>query len=403
MRSFGLTRKALVALSLFSFFCSYSVAVVGQASAVDASQRANPPSVTPQQSATPPAPAATGTEKDTGNAKGAKGKDAPSDGYTDPTSIGDAETAPKTAPVEDWNTLAIPSELLVPAPAPPLKVSTPKYTREFIQLIWRPRDIINLYVIKPVGVAKPPVIVYLYSFPTDTSRFKQDEFDQTVTENGFAAVGFVSALTGERFHDRPMKEWFVSDLQEALGSSVHDVQLILNYLTKRGDLDMTRVGMFGDGSGASIAILSAATDPRIQAVDLFDAWGDWPDWLAHSSLIQLEDERADYLKPEFLKTVENLDPVKYLPQLTKQKVRLQYLKSDHVTPDAAKTRVLAAAPASATIVQYESQKDFMAEMITSKKIFDWIQQQVVTPTVAAQETEPKSTTQPLAADKASDR
>ena len=62
------------------------------------------------------------------------------------------------------------------------------------------------------------------------------------------------ALTGQRYHDRPMKEWFVSELRESLATSAHDVQMVLNYLASRGDVDMNRVGMFGDGSGASIAI-----------------------------------------------------------------------------------------------------------------------------------------------------
>jgi len=30
-----------------------------------------------------------------------------------------------------------------------------------------------------------------------------------------------------------MKEWFVSEMQESVGSTVHDVQMILNYLETR--------------------------------------------------------------------------------------------------------------------------------------------------------------------------
>lgn len=393
MRSFEITGKAPVVLILFSFFCFYSIAVAGQAATVGASQSTNPPAATQTQSADPRAE----KEKDA--------KDASNEASADAKSEAKDEHMASTNRSEDWNKLAIPDGLRAPEPVtPPMKADFPTYTREYVQFMWRKEDRVDLYVIKPVGVTKPPVILYLYSFPTDMHRFAQDEFDQTVTKNGFAAVGFVSAMTGERFHNRPMKEWFVSDLQEALGSSVHDVQLILNYLTTRGDLDMTRVGMFGDGSGASIAIMAAATDPRIQALDLFDAWGDWPNWMAHSKLILAEDERAQYTKPEFLKNVENLDPVKYLPQLTKQRVRLQYLKTDHITPEAARTRMVAAAPANATIVQYQDGADFMNKMVTSKKIFDWIQQQVVViPAVATQGSEPANGTQPAAADKVVDR
>src|SRR5262249_42588244 len=151
------------------------------------------------------------------------------------------------------------------------------------------------------------------------------EFCRALTQNGFAAVGFVSALTGPRYQNRPQKKWFISELEESLGSSVHDVQMILNYLASRGDLDTDRVGMWGDGSGASIALMAAAVDSRIKALDLLDPWGDWPDWLAKSTLIP-EDERADYLKPEFLNKLAGLDPVKWLPQLKTENVRLQYIE-----------------------------------------------------------------------------
>jgi hypothetical protein len=291
-------------------------------------------------------------------------------------------TSSDTRPKEDWNALAIPHDLVVADAMPPLRGNFPDFTREFVQVEWRPSDVIDLYVMKPVGVKKPPVILYLYTFPGDTDRFKADEFARTATRNGFAAVGFVSALTGQRFHDRPMKEWFVSELQEALGSSVHDVQLILNYLDKRGDLDMTRVGMFADGSGASIAIMAAAVDQRIKTLDLFGAWGDWPDWLAYSTLVP-DDERAAYLKPEFLKNVENLDPIKWLNRLKTQRVRLQYLQNDTITPKAARERMEAAAPPNAKVVRYDNTKAFVQTVgVNGTKMFDWIKEEIVPGSVA---------------------
>jgi hypothetical protein len=251
----------------------------------------------------------------------------------------------------------------------------PEFTRELLRIQWRPLDPLDLLVIKPTHVKKPPVILYLYSFPSDTDGYVNTEFCKSLTERGFAAVGFVSALTGPRFHDRPNREWFVSELQESLATSVHDVQFILDYLTARGDLDMSRVGMWGDGSGASIAIMAAAADPRIKVLDLLDPWGDWPAWLAQSSLVP-EQERAQYLKPEFLKKVENLDPVKWLPALRTQEVRLQLINSVMVTPTAAKKAIETAAPPNTKIVHYESAKDFLKQVAPSDKGFDWIKAQL---------------------------
>jgi cephalosporin-C deacetylase-like acetyl esterase len=191
-------------------------------------------------------------------------------------------------------------------------------------------------------------------------------------------VGFVSALTGHRYHDRPMKEWFVSELQEALVTSVHDVQMILDFLSTRDDLDLSKVGMFGGGSGGTIAILAAAADPRIKAIDLLDPWGDWPDWMASSSMIPA-DERRNYVKPEFLNKIAPLDPVEWLPNLRSQQIRIQQVFDDDVTPKAAKDRIQSVVAASATVVKYENTGQFFhAE--SGGRLFQWLKDSLRPPT-----------------------
>ena len=277
--------------------------------------------------------------------------------------------------LEDWSSLSLAdSELIPETPLLGEKVERPQFTRELLQVKWRQGDPIDLYVIRPKGVAKPPAILYLYSYPSETSTFGSDAYCANVTKDGFAAIGFVSALTGHRYTNRPMKQWFVSELQEALGSSVHDVQMILNYLSTRDDLDMDRIGMFGVGSGASIAILSAAADPRIKTVDLIDPWGDWPDWMAKSSLVP-ESERANYVKPEFLKKVAALDPVKWLPQLKSQRVRLVQVLDDSDTPKIVQKRIKAAAPQTAQIVAFHTTAQFSSAE-AGDKLLQWVKAQL---------------------------
>jgi len=216
---------------------------------------------------------------------------------------------------ESWTKLTLDgSNLKAQQPVLGQKDQDPEFTRELIQVQWRVWDPIDLYVIRPRHAEKPPVVLYLYSFPSGPEVFRDGDFCRQAVQGGVAAVGFVSALTADRFHDRPMREWFVSELQEALVSSVHDVQMILNYLASRGDFDMDRVGIFGMGSGATIAILAAAADPRIKVLDLLNPWGDWSDWTAQSALIP-EDERPAYSNPEFQKRVALLDPVEWLGKL----------------------------------------------------------------------------------------
>src|ERR1700678_1771331 len=109
---------------------------------------------------------------------------------------------------EDWTALSIKgSDLHALHPILGEKDDVPGSTfiRERYQMLWRPEDPLDVFVIRPKGGAKSPVILYLYSFPQDTDRFKDDRWCATVTSNGYAAVGFVSHLTGQRIHDRPAK------------------------------------------------------------------------------------------------------------------------------------------------------------------------------------------------------
>jgi hypothetical protein len=277
---------------------------------------------------------------------------------------------------ENWNSPALTSTHLIPVqPLAGFVSDNPKYTVELLQVQWRWGDPIDLYVMKPKGIKKPPVILYLYGYPTDTDIFRRDEYEELVTRDGFAAVGFVSALTGHRFHDRPMKEWFISELQESLATSAHDVQMVLNYLTARNDLDMNRVGMLAQGSGASIAILASADDPRIKVLDTIEPWGDWPTWLGTSPFVP-EDERAQYVKPDFLKKAAMLEPVEWLPKIQAKKFRLENELFDNVTPKASKEKLRAAAPPGSSIVVYKS-LDEVKPIFQDGKNLEWIHHELL--------------------------
>jgi hypothetical protein len=302
----------------------------------------------------------------------------PAGGDIDLKSILDPLAKPTRQPFsEDWTTPSLKgSSMDVGDPIVGNDDSSdPAYTFAIVRVEWRPGDPIDLYIMRPTGIAKPPVILYLYGYQFTNDRYRDAGFRKFLTKNGFAAVGFVSALSAERFHSpRGMTEWFVGNLREALSTSAHDVQMILNYLSQTGEFDMDRVGMFGEGSGGSIAILAAAVDPRIKTLDLVNPWGDWSDWIAKSTLIP-EKERPNYLKPEFLAGVAGLDPVKWLPELKKQKIRLREVKSVTVTPPEARKKIESAIPPKTEVVQYDDTKAFLAA-ISGGTAFDWIKQKM---------------------------
>jgi hypothetical protein len=278
-------------------------------------------------------------------------------------------------PPENWGSLGDLKTGLQPmAAALVQREEQPDFVREFVRVQWRMGDPIDLWISRPKVTGKAPVILYLYSYTDTNNRFRDNGWAKRATADGFAAVGFVAALTPDRFVNRPMKQWFVSELRESLGSTVHDVQLILNYLAERGDMDMDHVGMFGMGSGATIAILAARTDSRIKTIDLLDPWGDWPDWLKDSPVVP-DAERPKYLTPEFLQSVAPFDPTTHLRYLGSQSVRLQQTWDEPLTPNSAKAKIADAVPLRITVVRYNSQQDLLNAWKVNG-LSGWIKQQL---------------------------
>jgi hypothetical protein len=133
-------------------------------------------------------------------------------------------------------------------------------------------------------------------------------------------------------------------------------------------------------SGASIGILASAVDPRIKVLDTLNPWGDWPTWTQYSSFVP-EDERAEYVKPEFLKKAATLDPVEWLPRIQAKSFRLQEEDFDFKTPVAAKQKLRAAVPARATIVVYKSREDINV-VVREHRELEWIKHQLLALPVA---------------------
>ena len=256
---------------------------------------------------------------------------------------------------EDFSSLSLKGSAFFPLP-PVLgqRDEDPKlsFVRERWQMMWRPADSIDLYVCKPKGAAaKLPVILYLYTYPSDTDRFKRDDWCMAMTSEGFAAVGFLSAYTGARLDMRPPNATFFTDFQESLASTVHDVQMILDYLATRGDLDMERVVMYGQGSGGTIAILASSVDKRIQALDVLTPWGDWPNFFAQTRYVAA-DKRSKFLAPEFQSKIAGMDPLTVLPKVQAKSVRIDNVRKSGPMPEASQGRLEGAAPPNAIINQY---------------------------------------------------
>ena len=280
-----------------------------------------------------------------------------------------------TPPVEDLQDPSLHGRALASAtPQFGERAEMPTYTRELWRVGWRTGDPIDLYILKPKGVEHPPVVLFLYGFPSDTDRFRNEAWAQAVTGHGFAVVGFVSALTGARYHDQPWKTWFVSELPKTLSATVHDVSMVLNYLETRKDLDATRAGIFGQGSGGAIALVAAANDPRLRAVDALDPWGDWPKWLVESPVISPglpAEERAMYRSKAFLDQLTKLDPMTVLPTLPPSEVRLRQTAFNQETPPDVQAALAAKLPAGADRVRYATIEEYRAQGAADGRFLEW--------------------------------
>jgi hypothetical protein len=306
-----------------------------------------------------------------------------------------ANSNPAEVIKEDLSSLSLPPGLVAADPVPGGIKETPDYISQLYRLQWRANDPIDVFVIRPKGVSRPPVAIYLYGFPVDPDRFRNDEFCKMVTRGGVAAIGFNPALTAERYHDVPMRQWFISQLHDSIVKTVHDVQMIVNYAQSRPDLDGNRIGIFGQGSGATIAGLAAIADPRIQAVDLLDPWGDWPAWLAESKLVP-EQERPGFLSPEFLEPLEPLDPVRWLPSLKGRALKLDDAVYEDETPPNAKQRINASLPPGALLVRYPTRSDFQKNALEDGHLVSWIKDRLGSQS-AADVQPPRLSPKPVAA------
>lgn len=257
-------------------------------------------------------------------------------------------------------------------PSKPLVIQTdtrPTFTREIISMQWRPLDPITFFVIKPKNVRRPSVVLYCYTFPQSSKRFMDDEYCARITASGAAAIGFESALTADRYRNRPMREWFVSEMRESLVSTVHDVQYLLDYAQSRGDLNASSAGFFGTGSGATIGVLAATIEPRIRALDLIGPWCDWPTWMKESKQIA-EDERPKLTQRAFLRDIRDLDPLNKISKLNIP-IRINHVKEDPTVPDRTIEALRKRLPKSATLTLHEDNIAFY-RWTQANSMFGWL-------------------------------
>jgi 2,6-dihydroxypseudooxynicotine hydrolase len=115
---------------------------------------------------------------------------------------------------------------------------------------------------KPDGVARPPVVVMAVGL--DSTKEEGDAYEAPFLARGMATLIFEGPGQGEAQYDLPIR-----------GDYEVPVKAVLDFVETRGDLDPSRIGMWGVSLGGYYAPRAAAFDKRIKACIALGGPFDW--------------------------------------------------------------------------------------------------------------------------------
>ena len=161
------------------------------------------------------------------------------------------------------------------------KKKTELYVREKIVFSGTDGERVPGYLVIPVQGSGPyPIVLLLHGF-TDSKEgwWKDDSYgkgglvSKGLLEKGFSVLTLDARKHGERLwrndFESPWKmieegRWV--DYRDLLIDTVIDYRRALDYLSRRSDIDISRVGVLGYSSGGTMTMQLAAVDDRIRVV-----------------------------------------------------------------------------------------------------------------------------------------
>jgi len=123
---------------------------------------------------------------------------------------------------------------------------------------------------KPVGIERPPVMVMICGL--DSAKEETEAYERPFLERGLAVLVFDGPGQGEGEYDFAIR-----------GDYEVPARAVVDWVTRRDDLDARRIGLWGVSLGGYYAPRAAAFDDRIKACialsgpfDWAEAWKDLP-------------------------------------------------------------------------------------------------------------------------------
>jgi dipeptidyl aminopeptidase/acylaminoacyl peptidase len=129
-----------------------------------------------------------------------------------------------------------------------------------------------------------------------------------------------------------------------------DLRSVIDYATRRPDVDPERIGAFGFSMGGATTLMEAADDPRVKAVVADSAWSDVKHWLK-PSLSGFVKHPTDHFSPLSLAFVRlrtgtdfgSLKPERVIAKLSPRPLLLIHGDADDIVPFGDAERNLRAA------------------------------------------------------------
>lgn len=161
------------------------------------------------------------------------------------------------------------------APSPSQTSTVEGYSQELLSFASEQTERVPLLILKkPASPVRRAVVIALHG--TNGTKQSMRDLLKRYADRGFLAVAMDARHAGERaipipglaspYQSALLRAFRTGKGQPYLYDTVWDVMRLVDYLSTRGDVDPTRIGVIGNSKGGTEAYLAAAADTRIAAV-----------------------------------------------------------------------------------------------------------------------------------------
>jgi dienelactone hydrolase len=213
-------------------------------------------------------------------------------------------------------------------------------------------DSVEAYLVRPAGTPTPggsPGLVMWHWLDTEAPDGNRTEF--RAEARALAGRGVVSLLPQGRFPWRIDPSGSAADSRE-VEAEVARFRAGIDLLIDDGGVDPERLAVVGHDFGGMLAILAAASDPRIRGVIAMAPTPRWADWFL--PFWAIAEDRIDYLS-----AMRRLDPVERIAEISPRPMLLQLANRDFYVPPMAgyELRRAAGEQGAVELKRYDAEHD----------------------------------------------